>query len=274
MTTPNPFAPELGAPPPVLVGREDALEDFETALAEGVGAPERVTLVTGPAGSGKTALLRAYRRAARDAGWLVIAETARVGLLERLVDSTIPALLRDAAREVSPEGPVAPVPDIRYRLGQLLDACGSAPGVLLSIDDLRRTRETELVAVAIQHLRRERRDIALVGAGSPAGIHSLLADEAPTSFLRRAARQHLEPITPAEARDALEGPIAASGRAIDRAALELAAESTNGLPLMLQLVGSEMWEASAGSDRIEIEHVRRGVERAQRRIDALALRER
>lgn len=48
----NPFTATLGATPPLLVGRSDAIDDFGFALDEGPGAHERISLM-GAAASGK-----------------------------------------------------------------------------------------------------------------------------------------------------------------------------------------------------------------------------
>lgn len=47
----NPFKPTAGMTPPVLIGREDDLEEFEMALDNGVGDLGRLAYVTGPAAS-------------------------------------------------------------------------------------------------------------------------------------------------------------------------------------------------------------------------------
>ena len=46
----NPFTATLGATPPLLVGRSDAIDDFGFALDEGPGAHERISLIIGPPG--------------------------------------------------------------------------------------------------------------------------------------------------------------------------------------------------------------------------------
>ncbi|MBO0769055.1 MAG: ATP-binding protein, partial [Solirubrobacterales bacterium] len=96
----NPFKPTFGVTPPVLAGREQALADFADALDEGPGAPGRATIYTGARGSGKTVLLNAAQDLAAARGWLVIAETATPGLVRRLVEEQLPALLA----EHDPEG--------------------------------------------------------------------------------------------------------------------------------------------------------------------------
>lgn len=55
---PNPFKPTAGKRPPMLIGRESVIEDFEEGLDNGAGAPGRFMLITGNRGYGKTVLLR------------------------------------------------------------------------------------------------------------------------------------------------------------------------------------------------------------------------
>jgi len=83
----NPFRATLGATPPVLVGRSDVLEDFALALDEGPGSHERVTLITGARGIGKTVLLNAFENAATERTWWVISETATPGFVNRIRDT-------------------------------------------------------------------------------------------------------------------------------------------------------------------------------------------
>lgn len=50
---PNPFKPTAGKRPPMLIGRESVIEDFEEGLDNGAGAPGRLMLITGNRGCGK-----------------------------------------------------------------------------------------------------------------------------------------------------------------------------------------------------------------------------
>ena len=53
----NPFKPTAGKMPPILIGRENVLNDSREALINGAGAPGRIMLLTGQSGYGKTVLL-------------------------------------------------------------------------------------------------------------------------------------------------------------------------------------------------------------------------
>ncbi len=79
---PNPFKPTAGKRPPILIGRESVIEDFEEGLDNGAGAPGRLMLITGNRGCGKTVLLRELQRLANERGWAVVSESASLGLCE------------------------------------------------------------------------------------------------------------------------------------------------------------------------------------------------
>ena len=84
---PNPFKPTAGKRPPILIGRESVIEDFEEGLDNGAGAPGRLMLITGNRGYGKTVLLRELQRLASERGWAVVSDSASLGLCDRLADA-------------------------------------------------------------------------------------------------------------------------------------------------------------------------------------------
>ena len=65
MSGANPFRPGFGVSPRVLAGRDELLEEFDTALDEGPGSPLRSVLVSGARGMGKTFILNYLEEAAR-----------------------------------------------------------------------------------------------------------------------------------------------------------------------------------------------------------------
>lgn len=61
----NPYTPNAGANPPVLVGRSDELTSFKLLLARRArGRSEQSMIITGLRGVGKTVLLGAFRKEA------------------------------------------------------------------------------------------------------------------------------------------------------------------------------------------------------------------
>ncbi|GAA4193433.1 ATP-binding protein [Microbacterium oryzae] len=282
----NPFTPTFGVTPPLLVGRQDEIDDFRAGLQEGVGAPERITLVTGLRGTGKTVMLNAYEDVAKSEGWLVLSETAGKDVVDRLANTEIPNLLRTiepnqtrsritsltmsgfgAQRTVTELN--EPAANLRHRMNQLLDAIDPEVGVLISLDEIHRNEDLEILGSTIQHLRREDRNVAFVGAGLPSSMRDLLASDQSAMFLRRADRRHLGGIEADDVRTALQVPIVDAGRTITPEALDVAVEGTQGYPFMVQLVGLETWRAARDSEQIGVEHAQRGVDRAHRKMGQL-----
>ena len=71
----NPYTATMGKTPPVVAGHDSYVQDFAEALYDGPGTHERISIVTGPRGIGKTVLLNEFEGAARQQSWLVISET-------------------------------------------------------------------------------------------------------------------------------------------------------------------------------------------------------
>ena len=69
----NPYTPNAGARPPVLVGRDAELEGFEILLERlRNGYAEQSMLITGLRGVGKTVLLGAFEDRALHSGWVTV----------------------------------------------------------------------------------------------------------------------------------------------------------------------------------------------------------
>ena len=98
----NPFKPTAGKMPPILIGRETAIEEFTEGLDNGAGAPGRIMLVTGQRGFGKTVLLTEFRRIAAERGWETISETASPDVAQRLIEALTPSGLHINQASVSP----------------------------------------------------------------------------------------------------------------------------------------------------------------------------
>lgn len=288
----NPFTPSFGVSPPLLVGRDEPLEDFRAALAAAPGDPHRAVLLTGVRGSGKTVLLNAFEDEARRRRWAVISETTRPGIADEIESSTLPDLLAEAGatthvstiegitlsaagfgggvtRRRTESHP--PVPSLRSQLTSLADIHDArGAGVLVSIDEVHRTAVDDLraIAQAVQHLFREGRQVAFVAAGLPSSVADILNDDVLT-FLRRAERFELASVPTPDVSRALIEPIENSGRRITDDATAIAAAGTAGYPFLIQLVGYHTWAIDPDAEIIDAEQARAGVRRAARRIGRL-----
>lgn len=276
----SPFRPSFGINPPTVAGRSELIAILGDALEAGPGAPGRMALATGARGIGKTVLLNEAEAEARRHGWLVMNETLSPGILARLLDEHVPDAWRQVRGEVAPDlsqprrrrltGVTFPAglggvtsalePNdesvgLRTQLAGLCDAATSrGGGVLLTIDEVHKVRgaakaDLETIASIVQHLWREERDIAFLAAGLPAAVQDVLSDDVLT-FLRRAERFDLQPLTPDEVVDAIEQPVRAAGRTIGAAALQRVVEVAAGYPYLVQVVGDLAWKVAP--ERVEI----------------------
>ncbi|MET0434108.1 MAG: ATP-binding protein [Cellulomonas sp.] len=283
----NPFRPTAGSTPPLLVGRDDVLQEFGDSLDDGPGSPARLALFTGPRGIGKTVMLSEVDGLALERGWVRLAETATPGMVRRLQHATTHALheLNPAtapSRRISGvtlpvvgggltmSMPPAEVVEWRAELGRLLDVLeANGTGLLVTVDEVHAGARDDLrdLAATVQHLVREDREVALAMAGLPSAVSDLLNDDVLT-FLRRASRFELGDVELDHVADALRRTITDSGGAIENAALKEAATATGGYPFMIQLVGYRVWRTAKASP-IDLADVRAGVAAARTRLGSL-----
>lgn len=282
----NPFKPTAGAEPPVLAGRDAVLSDFEIGLEEGVGAPGRLMRITGPRGSGKTVLLTELGDIARQHGWRVVDVTAAGHLPELIcrrlekekradysVELDLKVIKARAQKDDSLK--TEDIYEVLERVVGKLTEKGY--GLLVTVDEIQDAsiEDVREVAVAIQHLIRERRNIAFVFAGLTAGVMNLLGEDGPT-FLRRAYPEELDTIPVDEVEAALGATFEKSEVLIGEEELSLAAHSTAGYAYLIQLVGYYVWRAAqvrAGAelDAITMGDVEKGVVAARREFERTVL---
>lgn len=293
----NPFRATLGSTPPYLAGRRHEIEDFAEALDDGPGAHERISLITGLRGVGKTVLLNAFEEEARARSWWVISETATAGFTERIIDAlfrkaseilhthrrklsgiTLPSIggiqfsdilehqpkitLRSVLTEI-----LSWQEEIDRKLGQ------DSVGLLITLDELHYHRREEVIdfGATIQHLVREDLNISVAMAGIPQSIKPLLASEEgknPVTFLRRANRIDLGLIDNNEVRKALAEPVEKVGFTWESDALTDAAEACGGYPFMIQLIGQQCFKRKR-SNFITVDSVAEAAVVAKRKLGQL-----
>ncbi|WP_297008841.1 ATP-binding protein [uncultured Corynebacterium sp.] len=283
----SPFRPSFGVTPPLVAGRDPIVAELADALDAGPGAPGRASLFTGNRGIGKTVMLNEVEALARSRGWVVVSETATKGLLERLTREELPDLARLLRQQPGREprrisgvtlpaglgGITFDIPDpqrpggMRQQitaLSDVLDAHGT--GLLLTIDEVHSTAAREdirQICAVIQHAFLEQRPVAFAAAGLPEAVQDLLTDDVST-FLRRARRFPLAPLTPPAAEEALRVPIEDAGRRVDPDALSAMAAASFGYPYFIQVIGDNAWRRESDADIITMEHAAAGIESAIR----------
>ncbi|EFK55451.1 hypothetical protein HMPREF0291_10709 [Corynebacterium genitalium ATCC 33030] len=273
------------------------MRDFDAALYDGPGSHERISIVTGPRGIGKTVLLNEFENIAKSHAWHVISETTTKGFNERIRDKAF-RLLEDISnapqRQISGiTGPFnlgmttesvdafSPEPTLRSVLEELLDQqreidmrLGQVPvGVLITLDELHYAHMDEVIefGTTIQHLVREDREIAVAMAGIPGAVKPLLAaDEGrnPVTFLRRANRIETGMVALSDVQVALQRTSAIAGVDWTQEAVETAASATGGYPFMIQLVGQHAFRNQTGN-MIDETAVNRGIADARRKLGQL-----
>ena len=204
---PNPFKPTAGKRPPMLIGRESVVEDFEEGLDNGAGAPGRLMLITGNRGCGKTVLLRELQRLASERGWAVVSDSASLGLCDRLADalrSNKPVVTSmefgPSFGRMSVEAARAKGETLRGLVNERLKKLGPGKGILFAIDEAQSVSIEELAALAVLYQQvlgdqdatglpdSDQRGLALAFAGLPSMVDDLL-EEPSVTFLRRAQQR-------------------------------------------------------------------------------------
>lgn len=271
----NPFKPTAGAEPPVLAGRKKVIDDFTDGLTEGPGAPGRLMRISGPRGSGKTVLLTELGDIAKDKGWVVVDETAGKGLVDRITERLARQLPDVNASMDIDLGFVkahagvssgAGGADIRTVLDEAAGRIGKK-GVLVTVDEVQDADKGEMAAIsqAVQHLIREKKDVAFVFAGLTMGVADFINGEAMT-FLRRAKAEQLKSIPDDDVAAAFEKTFGDSGMPIAGDALSAAVAATGGYAYMVQLVGYNVWKVArrhfGESPAVTTEDVMEGAEMA------------
>lgn len=293
----NPFTATVGKTPLVLAGRDEYLNDFDAAILDGPGSHERISIVTGPRGVGKTVLLNEFESVAKTHSWHVISETTTSGFNDRIRDRAfqlLQSLSDEPKHHVSGvTGPFifgltteavasySPTPTLRSMLDELfnhqsdLDSrLGQEPvGLLITLDELHYAHMDEIIefGTTIQHLVREDKEIAVAMAGIPGAVKPLLAaDEGrnPVTFLRRANRVETGMVPLSDVKKALEETTAQVGVSWTPDALESASVATGGYPFMIQLVGQHAFR-NQGCGEIDEAAVSRGIGDARRKLGQL-----
>ncbi|MDR1816339.1 MAG: ATP-binding protein [Clostridiales Family XIII bacterium] len=281
----NPFTPVFGHEPLILAGREKLIADVLRGLDSPPGEPNRITIFTGPRGSGKTVLLGHIASEAEARGWISVHTSAAEGMLtdiaeqiERKAAEHLPKKSKSKltgvqvsgfgfTREVEPEKSGS----WRTQMDGLLDLLAERKiGLLFSIDEVTADVPEMIRFVStFQIFVMEKRNVALMMAGLPSRVLGLITHK-DISFLRRAFRRDIGSVSIPEARAAMKKTIDFSGRGVEGKALDFASEKTEGLPFLIQLIGYHMFNQSERK-RILLEDAQQGVKDAEKDMEDMIL---
>ena len=286
----NPFTPDFGQSPTLLIGRDALLARIGAGLSSGPRHPGFTTLLLGPRGSGKTAILNSVADAAKQHGWLVISVDSgtpdileRIGhALDRLEQLGATGLDDEAAghREIvgvkllgagvnwAPRQEHQKLNN-RYRLSHLAEkAAAHEAGVLLCVDEIHSGDRVEMRRLGgdIQHItKRESLPLALMGAGLGELRYGLLADRKMT-FFQRCHREDVGLLQPEDVMHGIRSTVHSADGDLSDDALDVLLSVGRITPFHMQVIGSKMWTL-AGAPDFEI------TDRAAREAVRLALPE-
>ena len=255
----NPFTPVFGNDPPILAGRSQLIENAIKGLKNQPGDPNRITIFTGPRGSGKTVLLNAIASMANEVGWISVHTIASNQMLDQLIEQIgrRSSHIIDGKAKNTLTGVQLYGTGVQWRatderkltwrgeMDNYLDMLAKHDvGLLFTVDEVSAAfpEMVEFIST-FQFFIREKRNVALLMAGLPSNVMQMFQNPS-ISFLRRAFRRTLEPISLPEVRAAIKKTVEISGREINKEALAMAAENTKGLPFLIQLIGYHSFNQS------------------------------
>ena len=290
------YTPGAGHQPPVLAGRDDRLRDW-TLMLNDVAARGRVaakdTILVGPRGVGKTALLTAYAQRARAQGTVVVdlqAVRGEAGLIESLMqharrltaEESGPwrrartSFERLAGFNIGIAGIGAGVslrdtstPAERPDAGSLAEALARlaaevakdhpSGGLLVTVDELQVAAHPDLALLAATlhrlNVDHPRANVTFAASGLP--FTTSVLDAAGVTHPDRLFEVVDVPLTlqPEDARYAVVEPARGEHVTWESDALDRVLTVTNGYPAHLQLVADAVWRAAKGPDVITLADV-------------------
>ena len=274
----NPFKPTAGMNPPELIGRDMILGDFEDALDNGPGAPDRLMRISGVRGVGKTVLLNALGDIARKRGFQVVDVASNAGFCDRILN----ALKRDAelsSISVSPTILGVSLGSVELsksatQLGEAMFNASKRNGLLVTVDEIQDAPIDELRELGneIQLLIRQGANIAFAFAGLPSSIDGVVVDDTLT-FLQRAKHIELTRLSDFEVGESFDDTMERGGKAIEPQVSAELTKAAKGYPFMVQLVGYYTWQVASrrGSDQIDMSDATKGIAASRQSFEHMVI---
>lgn len=252
-------------------GHENELDELAEVFRTLDFGENQSVLISGLRGAGKTSMLTMLQDAALEEGWLVISDDAGSGLMDRVMETTIPAVLDTVEHSTRARLSGLGIWQLNAQL-QYVDRHRQAKpllrrdlialsehidmkGILITIDEVSsgktRLRELSRFALEVAHAIQEGANVMIVFAGIKIDLDALLEQDHVT-FLRRSKTLDFRRLTPKETRHVLEESIRIGGRSIDEDALTSLISLSQGYPYLVQLAGDFAWRNSPQSERVTL----------------------
>lgn len=271
LQTIEPFLPAFGNKADPLIGRESIIAELEYGLESVPGYPTRASLITGQRGMGKTALLLEVAERAVKKGFVVAQVVANENMNEDIlqaIQKNGEKYVRESKKKVT--GISAGALGFSFGLSfneetkqnfgfrvkmellcERLEA--SKKGVLILVDEIQSSSsDMRELATTYQHLVGKGANVAIVMAGLPHSISSVLNDDVLT-FLNRAHRIKLEPLPLGDVRRHYSTTLAGLGKSLDTEIADRLAQATMGYPYLLQLIGFNLVKNMVGETIVTVE---------------------
>ena len=206
----NPFNPQFGRRPTTFIGRSDLINHLLSSY-DNLNAPERTTIVSGLRGSGKTSLLSDVSiRLENESDRIVINLACNDNLLSNTIEMILFKLEQRELKFPAIKKVSVTVPLLSVEIGKTKKQYESFYPTLLQvleelrrlelklliiIDEVNNSKEMREFASTYQLVIREEYEVALLMAGLPQHVGSILNDKVLT-FLWRANHLRLSLIEP------------------------------------------------------------------------------
>lgn len=161
---------------------------------------------------------------------------------------------------------------LREQLRTTMDAAlERGTGLLVTLDELQNASTADLheLGGVLQESVPESWPLVVAIAALPS-LREKRGKRLPT-YLERAEWHPLESLPGSDAREALTGPAAQSGRPMSTEAADLLLAQSGGYPYAIQVAGHFAWRASTGGDSVTVDHARAAVPRIEADLDQLFL---
>ena len=278
------FHPTFGSRPAQIIGRDQVIEQFMAGLNAPIGSRDRCTFFVGQRGMGKTALLLELAERAAEADYIVARVTAYSGMANEILE----LIQRNGASYITEDSnkiqgieagafgfsfgltfseTVQKQYGFRTKLTLLCDKLAEKKlGVLLLIDEASTSEELREIAITYQHLVGEDKNIAIAMAGLPNAISSVLNDKVLT-FLNRASKTTLGPISPASIHAYYTNAFEQLGIIVEDSLVTKAAEAAQGFPYLMQLVGYYITQYTKPGQTLDDSHLQLAVNAARQDME-------
>lgn len=277
----SPFRPGYSRMPLVFGGHDEIVEEFENVFANYDLGENQSVLLSGLRGAGKTSMLGTLEDRASEHGWFTIREDAGTGLMSRVMDTAIPAILgtldQGARARLTELGIwqfnasfefVDRRRDVEPLLRNDLVAISKATdnrGILILVDEVS-SRKVELkelsrFALEISHAISADINLVVAFAGVRIDLDELLQQPHMT-FLRRSRHLDFHRLSPADTGRVLRETTRTGGRELDFGAEQHLIATTQGYPYLVQLAGDYAWRNNPGAETITLADAEAAQERA------------